>query len=92
MNISCIAAAAALCLAAAAPVAAQQAGDWTIGLGIHNVDPRSDTGTLAGGTVPTSIDDNTRPTVTVEYFLRCPSSIRSARAAWKSAPSSICRR
>jgi outer membrane protein len=70
MNISCIAAAAALCLAAAAPVAAQQAGDWTIGLGIHNVDPRSDTGTLAGGTVPTSIDDNTRPTVTVEYFLR----------------------
>lgn len=61
---------AAALMALAAPVAAQQAGDWTIGLGIANVNPKSDNGTLAGGTVPVTIDDATRPTITVEYFLR----------------------
>ncbi|WP_374302614.1 OmpW family protein [Paracoccus sp. (in: a-proteobacteria)] len=65
-----------LCLAAAAvmavvsPAAAQQAGDLTVGLGIANVNPKSDNGTLAGGTVPVSIGDSTRPQITVEYFIR----------------------
>uniref|UniRef100_UPI0025D9AFC9 OmpW/AlkL family protein n=1 Tax=uncultured Paracoccus sp. TaxID=189685 RepID=UPI0025D9AFC9 len=35
-----------------------------------NVNPKSDNGTLAGGTVPVSIGDNTRPSITVEYFIR----------------------
>lgn len=48
----------------------QSQGDWTIGLGLANVAPKSDTGTLANGAVPTEIDDNTRPSITVEYFLR----------------------
>ncbi|WP_126154847.1 OmpW/AlkL family protein [Paracoccus haematequi] len=68
MKTLCIAAAAAL--AVVSPVAAQQAGDWTVGLGLANVNPKSDNGTLAGGTVPVSIGDNTRPSVTVEYFIR----------------------
>ncbi|MFN3526849.1 MAG: OmpW/AlkL family protein [Paracoccus sp. (in: a-proteobacteria)] len=68
MTRVCIVAAALMALAA--PVAAQQAGDWTVGLGIANVNPKSDNGTLAGGTVPVNIDDATRPTITVEYFLR----------------------
>lgn len=57
-------------MACAAPIYAQQAGDWTVGLGIANVNPKSDNGTLAGGTVPVSLGDNTRPTLTVEYFIR----------------------
>ena len=68
MKTLCLAAAAALALAG--PVAAQSTGDWTLGFGIANVDPKSDNGTLAGGTVPTSIGDNTRPQITFEYFIR----------------------
>lgn len=57
-------------LAVVSPVAAQQAGDLTVGLGIANVNPKSDNGTLAGGAYPISIGDNTRPQITVEYFIR----------------------
>lgn len=70
MNRLTIAAAALALAASAAPLAAQQAGDLTIGLGFHNVNPKSDNGVLAGGTVPTSIGDATRPTITAEYFVR----------------------
>lgn len=68
MKTMCLAAAVAL--AALSPVAAQQAGDLTVGLGLANVNPKSDNGVLAGGTVPVSIGDNTRPQITVEYFIR----------------------
>ncbi|MTH35073.1 outer membrane beta-barrel protein [Paracoccus limosus] len=61
--------AAALALLAS-PVLAQSQGEWTLGLGLANVNPKSDNGTLAGGTVPVSIGDSTRPTVTAEYFIR----------------------
>ena len=58
-------------LLAAAPGAfAQSQGDWTVGLGVHNVDPKSDNGHLAGGTLPVEVGSNTRPTVTFEYFVR----------------------
>ena len=33
--------------AVALPAAAQSAGDWTIGIGVHQVDPKSDNGVLA---------------------------------------------
>lgn len=68
MRTLCLAAAAVM--AAALPGAAQQAGDVTVGLGIANVNPKSDNGTLAGGTVPVEIGDNTRPQITAEYFVR----------------------
>ncbi|WBU65320.1 OmpW/AlkL family protein [Paracoccus aerodenitrificans] len=64
------AAIAATALAAASPAFAQSQGDWTIGLGIANVNPKSDNGDLAGGAVPTDIDDSTRPSITFEYFIR----------------------
>ena len=38
--------------AVALPAAAQSAGDWTIGIGVHQVDPKSDNGVLANGTLP----------------------------------------
>ncbi|MBO9883483.1 OmpW family outer membrane protein [Xanthomonas sp. D-109] len=61
-----LAAALTLC---ALPALAQSQGDWTVGIGAHQVDPKSDNGTLAGGTLPLRIDSNIRPTVTFEYFV-----------------------
>ena len=65
-----VAALTALGLGAGAPAFAQSQGDWTLGLGIANVNPKSDNGDLAGGTVPTDIGDSTRPSITFEYFIR----------------------
>ncbi len=60
----------ALALGAAVPAFAQSKGDWTLGVGVHQVNPKSDNGTLAGGTLPLDIDSDVKPTVTFEYFLR----------------------
>jgi len=61
----------------AAPAAlAQSAGDWTLGVGVHNVDPKSDNGRLdatalgLGPLPPTSVGNSVRPTITAEYFIR----------------------
>ncbi|NZA28232.1 OmpW family protein [Luteimonas sp. SJ-92] len=62
--------AAALFSAAALPAAAQPAGDWTLALGAHRIDPKSDNGALAGGTLPLDVGSDVRPTFAVEYFLR----------------------
>ncbi len=59
----------AAAMAAAAPAAlAQSQGDWTVGLGIGYLKPKSDNGTLAG--LDADIDHSTRPIFTVEYFFR----------------------
>ncbi len=47
---------------------AQQAGDWTLGVGIGHVKPKSSNGTLAGATA--RIDSSTRPILTAEYFFK----------------------
>lgn len=61
----------ALALAAfASPALAQSQGEWTLGFGAHVVDPKSDNGSLAAGTLDVEVDDNVRPTITFEYFLR----------------------
>lgn len=61
----------ALALASAAtPALSQSRGDWTLGLGVHQVAPKSDNGSLAGGTLPVDVGSNIRPTITVEYFVR----------------------
>ncbi|MBB1473716.1 MULTISPECIES: OmpW family outer membrane protein [unclassified Luteimonas] len=61
----------ALCGAIAAPAAlAQSTGDWTVALGAHQVNPDSDNGKLAAGTLPLDIGSSTRPTIAVEYFVR----------------------
>ncbi|UYB53267.1 outer membrane beta-barrel protein [Xanthomonas sp. AM6] len=65
--LSGLAAALALC---ALPALAQSQGDWTVGIGAHQVNPKSDNGKLAGGALPLSVDSDTKPTVTFEYFVR----------------------
>ncbi|WBU53823.1 OmpW family protein [Paracoccus sp. SCSIO 75233] len=57
-------------LALAAPAFGQSQGEWTFGAGVANVNPKSDNGVLAGGTVPTEIGESTRPSITAEYFIR----------------------
>ena len=65
--------AAAMALAAA-PAMAQSKGDWTLGVGVHAVDPKSDAGDLNGaalglGKLSTKVDSDVKPTVTFEYFV-----------------------
>ncbi|HEY5971418.1 MAG TPA: OmpW family outer membrane protein [Pseudoxanthomonas sp.] len=52
------------------PAMAQSKGDWTLGVGVHQVNPKSDNGALAGGTLPLDIDSDVKPTIAFEYFLR----------------------
>ncbi len=59
----------AAALIAAAPAMAQSKGDWTLGIGAHQVDPKSDNGSLVGGTLPVRIASNIQPTFTAEYFI-----------------------
>jgi outer membrane protein len=58
---------------AATPAFAQSAGSWTLGVGVHNVAPKSDNGTLTAtplGNLDIEVGSNTRPTITGEYFLK----------------------
>jgi len=52
----------------AAPALAQSKGDMTLGFGLGLVEPKSKNGTVAGGAA--TVESNTRPIVTFEYFLR----------------------
>jgi outer membrane protein len=54
----------------AAPAFAQQAGEWTFGIGAHQVNPKSDNSSVAGGTFDVEVGSNVRPTITAEYFVR----------------------
>ena len=72
MNTLRIALAATLALAAT-PALAQSAGSWTVGIGAHNVAPKSDNGTLTAtplGNLGMDVGSNARPTITAEYFLK----------------------
>lgn len=66
--LPCLSLAAALATASA-PAPAQSRGDWTVGIGVHQVDPKSDNGKLAGGTLPVRVDSDLKPTFTGEYFI-----------------------
>ena len=55
-------------VAFAAPALAQSQGDWTLGIGVGYLDPKSDNGTVLG--MDTTIDSDTRPIFTAEYFIR----------------------
>ena len=54
----------------AAPAFAQQAGEWTFGIGAHQVNPKSDNGSLVNGTLDVEVGSSVRPTITAEYFVR----------------------
>jgi len=64
----------ALALAlATAPSLAQDAGRWTLGIGAHNVAPKSGNGTLTAtplGNLEMDVGSSARPTITAEYFIR----------------------
>ncbi len=71
MHKPLLACAVALALGTAAlPALAQSAGDWTLGIGVHAVDPKSDNGRLAGGTLDVDVDRDIKPSLTFEYFVR----------------------
>ncbi|MDC8014891.1 OmpW/AlkL family protein [Tahibacter soli] len=44
-------------------------GDWVLRVGAHNVDPKSNNGRLAGGTLRAEVGSEIRPTFMLEYFL-----------------------
>ncbi|RYH93802.1 MAG: OmpW family protein, partial [Acetobacteraceae bacterium] len=72
MNTLRIALAASLALAAT-PALAQSAGTWTVGVGVHNVAPKSGNGTLVGtplGNLKMDVGNSLRPTITGEYFVK----------------------
>lgn len=58
-----------LAASAAAPAMAQSKGEWTIGAGVHQVAPKSDNGSLAGGTLAVDVGNDVKPTITGEYFI-----------------------
>lgn len=60
-------AAASICLAQ--PAFAQSAGKWTLGVGVHQINPKSDNGSVLDGTLDLGIGSDVRPTFTAEYFL-----------------------
>lgn len=57
-----------LCLSAAAQ--AQSAGDWTLAIGAHQVDPKSDNGSVVDGALDVRVDADAKPTLMLEYFIR----------------------
>jgi outer membrane protein len=61
----------ALALSAVFASASAHAADnteWVFKVGVHNVDPKSDNGSLAGGTLKADVGSDVRPTVTAEYL------------------------
>lgn len=48
---------------------AEEAGVWTVKFGAHSVNPKSDNGTLAGGTLKSDVDSDIKPTFSAEYAL-----------------------
>ena len=54
----------------AAPAFAQQAGEWTFGIGAHQVNPKSGNGSVVNGTLDVNVGSSIRPTITAEYFVR----------------------
>ncbi|MFP3648164.1 OmpW/AlkL family protein, partial [Paraburkholderia sp. SIMBA_054] len=60
---------AAVAAATSVPALAQSKGDWTLGVGVHQVNPKSDNGRLVGGTLALDVDSDTKPTITGEYFV-----------------------
>lgn len=61
-------AAALAALLAATPALAQSKGDFTVGIGVHNVTPKSNNADLGGG-ARIEVGDSVRPTITGEYFI-----------------------
>ncbi len=61
--------AAVLLATAAAPALAQSAGEFTLGVGVGYVMPKSDNGDLTADNLEADVGGNARPTLTFEYFV-----------------------
>lgn len=61
--------AAAAALFVAAPAFAQSKGEFTLGVGLHQVAPKSNNGKLVNNTLAVDVGNNLRPTITGEYFI-----------------------
>lgn len=59
----------ALFFVLAAPFAQADDGAWRFTVGAHNVNPKSDNGSLAAGALDVEVGSNWRPSFTAEYFL-----------------------
>ena len=60
----------AVCMALSTEAAfAEEAESWVVKVGAHVVDPKSDNGNLAGGTLHATIGSDVKPTVTAEYMI-----------------------
>jgi outer membrane protein len=68
-HLTALTLATALVGAVAAPVFAQEQGDFTLGFGFAGVFPKSNNGVLAAGTVPIDVGDGYSVTLTGEYFV-----------------------
>ncbi len=64
-TLTLIPVAAALAIAATSTLA-QSKGDWSLGIGVGYLDPKSDNGDLAG--LEASVSNDVRPIFTAEYF------------------------
>lgn len=53
----------------AAHCGAAENDPWQIKIGFHDVSPKSNNGTLAGGTLKADVGDDAKPTLALEYFL-----------------------
>lgn len=64
-----LSAAAAFLATAGAPADAQSAGEFTLGVGVGYVMPKSDNGDLTANNLEADVGGNARPTLTFEYFV-----------------------
>jgi outer membrane protein len=55
--------------ATSATAAASGAGSWDLKFGLANVNPKSDNGALAGGTLRAKVDSDTKPIIGFGYWL-----------------------
>jgi outer membrane protein len=74
---------AATWVALVTPVFASDPGDdpWVVKVGVHDVDPKSDNGQLAGGTLNVDVGSSVRPTASLEYLF-VPNLGVELLAAW----------
>lgn len=55
------------CLCAGGAIHAEEQR-WAVRFGLHHINPKSDNGSLAGGTLDASIDSDLKPSVALEYY------------------------
>lgn len=56
---------ACLCVAG---LAQAEDSPWAVRFGLHYINPKSDNGTLAGGTLDASIDSDLKPSIALDYY------------------------